>query len=1338
MKPGGRQQKLGKDVLATAHGRPFGVLEGRLLERVFGVLQGRLTGRVGALAVSGAVALAAGVCSLGVGSALALSQRGHVLAESFALAASEGGLSDPQGVAVNEAGGDLYVVDAGNNRVDRFNGAHELVEVWGWGVENGNKEYERCTHECRAGLVGFGQFELSGARSIAVDNSTEPEDPSRGDVYVEVIGREGRGAIDKFGPEGEPLTHITHAHGEAFEEPHGIAVDPDGALWVYDEEDIYPFSNAEPNKACPEFAKKAVPSCPGAAVLEPTFESEPGYQNNASFGIALDGSGNVYLGHESHSGGEPADVIGKQALFEPAGSEPTLLALLEELDHEPVTGVAADQSTSPSDPSSGDVFVDHGDGVAVYDSSGALVQRLLPGEPLREATGVAVDSARDLVYVAEGGARRIDVFGLEGEGAPSIAEVASQDVGGTSAQLDAQIDPTGAATSYVFRVSPSASVPGADQPCDAPCRQLPAPAGELAAGYGEDPVSVLAGGLAPATGYRFRVLATNAAGGREQTVASAEASFTTPPSSGEATADARGWELVSSPTGGGVQAQTEAGGVIQAAADGQAIAYVASEPAGEAEGSRSIEVTQMLATRGRHGWASQDIVTPNEHGDGLEFGVAPEYQFFSSNLALALVQPFPGGGPLAEPPLSPPAGEAEEGKQEKTIYLRDDQPIAPAPGGGSWSEAGIYAQAQQNGAVERNPGYLALVTAANTQAGAAFGGAKELVFRDATPDLSAAVIESPAPLTAGSASAGENLYEWRAGKLTLLSVLPGSERTPAESPSLGLEGSQVRHALSNDGTRAFWSAQGHLYMTDTLRGESIQLDAVQGGSGANSPDPVFQTASADGSRVFFTDQQRLTPGAGADPGRPDLYVCEIAEGESGPSCALTDLTAQAGGEPADVQGLVIGAGENGSIVYFVADGALASDASPGQCRPEPQPGAQCNLYVDRYEEGGGAPHWGVRLVARLSAEDSPDWYPPKLLSDLGQLTSRVSPNGRYLAFMSQEAEAIAGYDNRDANPEAQGARDEEVFLYDASAGKTVCASCDPSGARPRGVFDPAGAGETAEGIGLLVDRTRAWAGHWLAGSLTGWTRLAREHALYESRYLSDSGRLYFDSPADLTPQATNGKEDVYEYEPLGVPRGAHACSSETGGYLTAIEGCLGLISSGTSSHESAFLDASETGGEDSRGNPLPQEGGGDVFFLSAAKLLPQDASAGFAVYDAHECADALPCLPAGEGARPECDSTEACGRGAAVQSPGGLGIQTAAAVGNGNIVSNAVPKHGVKSVQTSKPQTAAQKLTAALRQCRLTHKRRQRRQACEAQARRKYGKHGAKKSVHTHTAGRRR
>ena len=126
-------------------------------------------------------------------------------------------------------------------------------------------------------------------------------------------------------------------------------------------------------------------------------------------------------------------------------------------------------------------------------------------------------------------------------------------------------------------------------------------------------------------------------------------------------------------------------------------------------------------------------------------------------------------------------------------------------------------------------------------------------------------------------------------------------------------------------------------------------------------------------------------------------------------------------------------------------------------------------------------------------------------------TARVSPNGRYLAFMSERS--LTGYDNRDAN---SGQPDEEVFLYDEASSHLVCASCDPTGARPDGIHVP-GEGEFNEHPLPLVERVGTWGGRWLSGSIPSWTRPETEGnglsaiTTYQARYLSDDGRLFFDS-----------------------------------------------------------------------------------------------------------------------------------------------------------------------------------------------------------------------------------
>jgi hypothetical protein len=835
-------------------------------------------------------------------------------------------------------------------------------------------------------------------------------------------------------------------------------------------------------------------------------------------------------------------------------------------------------------------------------------------------------------------------------------------------------------------------------------------------------------GLTANTTYHYRVTAIlegEHASGPDRT-------FTTPATgAGFKLPDGRAYEMVSPPNkqGGYIEPLTGQGGAIQASEDGNALAYVVNGPIIEdVEGNRSPESQQILSTRGSGGWANQEITPPHGQPAGLRTGEPDdEFQLFSSNLALALAHPFPfGATPLAEPPLAPPLSEAERGHQEKTMYLRSDAPIVP-----SESEEPIYNEAKQDGETlakehgeAARPGYLPLVTAANTAPGAKIGGEPlrsgivkaNMRFLSATPDLTHVVLGSRIALTTEPPSAPgaaptpsfTSLYEWSAGKLQLVSVLPNGQ--PASNAQLGTTsgdgaGSNYPHAISTDGSRVVWTEResgsevtgllGHIYMRDTVEGKTLQLDTAE----PNLPKPeqgeaFFQTASEDSSKVFFTDTQRLTADATANVAKPDLYVCEV----SGGACTLSDVTKNPG-ESANVLGNVLGASKDGSYVYFVATGALAAGAKSGAD----------NLYVSHLS---GA-KWVTSLVAVLSSEDSPDWFNINKTSQrLVDQTAEVSPSGQYLAFMSSRS--LTGYNNTDINEETGKHADEEVFLYDAFKPHLGCASCNPTGARPRGVFDTELAGE---GGGLRVDRPGVWSdklnpgvAHWLAGSIPGWTALDPNQSIYHSRYLSDSGRLFLTSADALVSgtaaptrketisgkEATVGVENVYEYKPNEV----EDCVTPAG--------CVGLISGGTSEKESAFLDASATGS--------------DVFFVTAASLLPQDEDGGsYDVYDARVCGEAG-CLAPPPPSTPSCRSIPECRGGSSPQptfapAPGFSGPgNTPHKVGGGETLPSKVSK---------RPLTNSQKLAAALKSCRkLAHKTRaqkRKRAKCEATAKKKYG-----------------
>jgi hypothetical protein len=152
---------------------------------------------------------------------------------------------------------------------------------------------------------------------------------------------------------------------------------------------------------------------------------------------------------------------------------------------------------------------------------------------------------------------------------------------------------------------------------------------------------------------------------------------------------------------------------------------------------------------------------------------------------------------------------------------------------------------------------------------------------------------------------------------------------------------------------------------------------------------------------------------------------------------------------------------------------------------------------------------------------------------------------------------------------------------------------------------------------------------------------------------------------------------------------------------------VGLISSGSSREESAFLDASESGG--------------DVFFMTSARLVPQDYDTLFDVYDAHECTALSPCL-AVPAALPSACTTESSCRAAATPQPGVFGAPASATFsGVGNLAPSPPPV-------ASRRLTRGQRLARALSACRHRYARaKHRRAACERKAR---GQYGAKHARH--------
>ena len=771
---------------------------------------------------------------------------------------------------------------------------------------------------------------------------------------------------------------------------------------------------------------------------------------------------------------------------------------------------------------------------------------------------------------------------------------------------------------------------------------LVAPSVDLGSGESDRGVLSHVQGLAPDTVYHYRAVATSVLGvveGEDRMFRTQDAGAG---AGGVVLPDAREWELVSPADKHGASIEpmiAELNFAIQAAAGGNGVSYVTST-ATESEPAGNSNLSQVLSTRRGPGagWQSRDIAIPHNEAAGISLNFQ-EYRLFSEDLSLALLQPIGAFNPAL-------SGEASE----QTPYLRGDyvagdtsqicvgscyRPLVTgAPGFENVAPGSVFGVNQVHG--DTCP--------PQPQCGPEFLGANQ--------DFSHLVFSSRAPLEEGAPANG--LYEWSAGHLQLVSVLPGGEPDGSERrPHLGLYGFRsivVRHAISADGTRIVWEdgLGANLYLRDVASGETVRL-----GSGA------FQDASSDDSRVFFSH-------AGV------LEECELVEEPGNLHCDMSSL--------GSVQGTAIGSSQDGSFVYFVAGGDELMVAHDGLVTP----------------------------ITELSGDDNADWAASRPGEPLPHLTARVSPDGRWVAFMSDRS--LTGYDNHDA---VSGEPDEEVFLYHAAAGggegTLVCASCNPSGGRPHGVQVETSGGR----FGLAGGGAGVWlSSQWLAANVPAWTS-----NFYQSRYLSDSGRLFFNSSDALVPQDTNATEDVYEYEPPGseeAPVG-DSCTVGSPTYDPHSGGCVGLISSGLSPGESAFLDASGTGD--------------DVFFLTTAQLSSQDRDTALDVYDAHACTTGSPCPPPPPTPQPACegDACQTTVQPPADVTPGSLTFQ-----GPGN------QTPVVESKPPPKPLTAAQlraaKLKKALKACRRKHNPRTRAR-CEKAARKAYG--AARRSSAPKRAGRR-
>ncbi|HEU4907059.1 MAG TPA: hypothetical protein VFT19_13230, partial [Solirubrobacterales bacterium] len=279
-------------------------------------------------------------------------------------------------------------------------------------------------------------------------------------------------------------------------------------------------------------------------------------------------------------------------------------------------------------------------------------------------------------------------------------------------------------------------------------------------------------------------------------------------------------------------------------------------------------------------------------------------------------------------------------------------------------------------------------------------------------------------------------------------------------------------------------------------------------------------AAKDGSRAIF----RVTEG----PLSGNVYEYDAASDAS-------SLIAAGALAP-------MGMSEDASRVYFASNEVLGEGAAEGAEEGAP------NLYL--YEAPAGGGEGSFDFIVGLAGSDllGSDLRPATVSAVTTRRSSVVSPDGLHAAFGSS-APSPTGYENIDAR---SGELAEEVYRYDATTGNLVCASCNPSGARPSGI--PV----SEKGV-----------------SFSQPARLApRRVPLHAPRSLSSDGsRLFFESRDKLVARDTNANWDVYQWEAAGKG----SCTTSRPTYNLDSGGCVELISSGQTPSGASFLDADPSG-----------------------------------------------------------------------------------------------------------------------------------------------------------------
>ena len=1089
---------------------------------------------------------------------------GHSLSGAPFGAGSAGELSNPLGVAVDNSKGpsvgDVYVADNGNGRVLKFSPTGTFIsEITG----------------------------LTGPQYVAVD-------PTNGDLYVS----ESDNSVAKFNSDGSLITsfgvagRIHNSGGEQYEfGPTGLAVDPltnnlftanagTGSLDEYEANGTHVARRAAQTTKWPRvnrhrWHRKHIccrPSGGDALEFTPsdTYSEGTVIDSHPAQAVAVDPSDNdVYIANESPQGvyieeyDSTADSVtqfGQNDLGNSFGlavngsnhavyavdNSNSVVAVFTPIGPEITTG-SATEVTSTSVTLVGNIGSSTGGAITKCefdygtDNTYGHAVPCSPGPPLSGGVTVTADLPnlvpgityhdRLVATNAEGTSDGQDSTVMTPQ-APAIASVYSTELTETTAALHARINPNGFATTYQIEYGPTASYGSV----------TPVPDASIGDGTNAEAVVVHLTDLLPKTVYHFRVVAQNEWG----TTTSEDQSFNFFPENcpnaairqetgSEYLPDCRAYELVS---------PAESGNVVIFPGDAPAAphadnAFAFSAALGAITGTDPPDNNPetYVATRTNTGWHT---TFPGLKGDEtLTSGN------LVSNQDLSRTIDFEELGFLNRRPVRHTLPFLWDAGSGESLGQWPSGVVGTIPGADS-----------SQGAYQPSPDFSHL----------AFSSA-EVVF-------------APGGLASAPGSAYD--YDNSTGSITVISKQPSGAPFPAgpgnvtpefvnfpgtarsgEGPAVAYP-TQDHPAVSTDGSHILMSMEGtppnvFLYMRVD---DDVTYDVSQGHA------VKYVGMTPDGAKVFFTSSEQLVP-EDTDTSI-DLYMwSESGEKEGHPITLVSDGSSGAGNsDSCEVSWIakcdvlpVVGWKGTESEYPTKTDNSISENGDIYFYSPQQLDGAKgIQNGQNLYDYRNGEDQFVATFTPHIPCSPLVEQHGQCSNGPVGRI--QVSPDDSHVAFLTTSK--LTGYNNLAVNGICSstirlngkvrvlsGPECLEMYSYTPSNGKIVCVSCDPNGAPPLG-----DANASAQGL-----------------------------------FMSNDGRIFFETPDPLVAQDTDNLNDIYEY----------------------VDGRPQLITTGTGALGASFV----------KGNnrQASLEGvtadGENVFFSSYNTLVSQDQNGNFAkFYDA--------------------------------------------------------------------------------------------------------------------------